>query len=69
MTCICHVFSDLNESDELKRSTFSSFLLEVSESSSNLEKISYQKIAQYLRNSQKHVLLKLAKKIIKDIMK
>lgn len=68
MVCICHVFSDLHESDELKRDTFSSFLLEVSETSANEEKISYEKLAHYLRNSQKPVLLKLAKKIIDDIM-
>jgi hypothetical protein len=69
MTCIVHVFSDLFESEQLKRSTFSAFLAEVTESAElKDERISYQKVAHYLRGSSKQVLLKLAKKIIEDIM-
>jgi hypothetical protein len=69
MSCIVHVFSELYESEELKRETFSAFLLEVTDSTSQKEdRISYQKVAHYLRNSPKPVLLKLAKKIIEDIM-
>ncbi len=64
MTCICHVFSDLYESEDLKNKMFGPFLEEVAEKSVSKDQISYQKLAHYLRNSSKQVLLKLAKRII-----
>jgi hypothetical protein len=69
MTCIVHVFSDLHESEQLRKDTFSPFLSDIPDSNyQEDDRVSYQKVAHYLRNSPKPVLLKLAKKIIEDIM-
>jgi hypothetical protein len=69
MTCIAHVFSDLHDSETLRQETFGPFLSDIPDSNHQKDyKVSYQKVAHYMRNSSKPVLLRLAKKIIEDIM-
>jgi hypothetical protein len=68
MICICHVFSDLYKSKELKLETYSAFLPAILDPVIT-KKISYQTLTCHLRNSPNQVLVNLVKKIIDGIMK
>lgn len=61
--CICHVFNELYENEELKKKIFSVYLS--TETKKSLF-FSYEGLTSYLKNSSKETLVLLAKKIIDE---
>ena len=65
VVCICHVFSDFYENPELKRKIFETYLQQETEQT---EIFSYERFMYYLKNSEKEVILRLAKRVIEECM-